>query len=71
MFFINERFVKGSDFLHDYLRGKGSKRIYSVDDLLMEKSAGLGKSNKYRINIGYEDLKNHLSGKIIIRILPL
>ena len=69
--FINERFVKGSDFLHDYLRGKGSKRIYSVDDLLMEKSAGLGKSNKYRINIGYEDLKNHLSGKIIIRILPL
>ena len=57
-------------FLYDFFRGKNSQKIYHVDEILTNKSAGLGKRNRYRINIAYEDLTDPYSGQFIVRVLP-
>lgn len=68
VFLKSKRYENG--FLYDFFRGKSSEKIYKVDEIMTNKSAGLGKKNRYRINIAYSDLDDPFSGYFIVRVLP-
>ena len=68
VFLKSKRYEDG--FLYDFFRGKSSEKIYTVDEIMVNKSAGLGKRTRYRINIAYTDLKDPFSGYFIVRVLP-
>lgn len=68
VFLKSKRYEGG--FIYDFFRGKSSEKIYTVDEIMNNKSAGLGKKNRYRINIAYSDLDDPYSGYFIIRVLP-
>lgn len=67
-FFKSRVFEDG--FLHDFFRGKKSQKIFTVDEIMINKSAGLGKKSRYRINVAYTDITDPHSGYIIVRVLP-
>lgn len=68
VFLKSKRYEAG--FLYDFFRGKSSEKIYTVDEIMSNKSAGLGKRTRYRINIAYSDLDDPFSGYFIVRVLP-
>lgn len=68
VFMKSKRYEAG--FLYDFFRGKSSEKIYTVDEIMANKSAGLGKRTRYRINIAYSDLEDPFSGYFIVRVLP-
>lgn len=68
VFLKSKRYEAG--FLYDFFRGKSSEKIYTVDEIMANKSAGLGKRTRYRINIAYTDLEDPFSGYFIVRVLP-